>query len=285
MRFRDRRKILIASLAMGAVVALPAIVQAEDAETKPSRAEVTEATASENQVSPVLTTLPVLGSGLSLTIAMDDSGAIDSVGLDPADGTTTIKDGDHTAVFLLADGSTELIVKASGNSVQTKVKADATADAAGPGSWAADLFGNGVVTIPYTVAFDGNTPSITLGEIVVPAGVIVEVGEAETPRTSDENGLSFYKVSVKLTSGEDCAAVNLEAKTLVSEDGELLVAVSASLSSPSPAQCQPGEDDSASEVEGQDPGDEGLRVEELPGIGMPDKDLPHSSRDDSGAER
>ncbi len=233
MRFRDRRKTLIACLAMAIVVALPGIAQAGDEEKEPTGADptVTETTIPEHQITEVLSTLPVLGSGLNVTITRDDEGAISAVGLDPADGATIVKEKDHKVVFLLSDGDTEVVVKARGGFVQTKVKADATADVTGPGSWSADVFGNGAVTIPYTVSFDGNTPTITIGDVVVPTGVTAEVGEPKT-RTSDDGEKSFYKVKVKLTSdnGDDSAKVSFVAKTRVNDEGEIKVSLAVTVS-------------------------------------------------------
>jgi len=217
---------------MAVVVALPGIAQAEDAEKEPTGDEttVTESTTPEHQITEVLSTLPVLGSGLNVTITRDDEGAIASVGLDPADGATIVKEKDHKVVFLLSDGDTEVVVKARGGLVQTKVKADATADVTGPGSWSADVFGNGAVTIPYTVSFDGNTPTITIGEVVGPEGVTAEVREPKT-RTSDDGDKSSYKIKVKLTSGDDTAKVSFVAKTRVNDEGEVKVSLAVTVSS------------------------------------------------------
>jgi hypothetical protein len=214
---------------MATVTTLPGIAQAGDDIAQTETAD-TEAVTQENQVSVVLTTLPVLGTGLSVTINRDDSGAITSVGLDPADAATVIKEKDHKVAFLLNDGNTEVVVKARGQSVQTKVKADATADVTGPGSWSADVFGTGAVTIPYTVSFDGINPTVTLGEIVAPEGVTAEVGEPKV-RTSDDGDKSSYHVKVKLTSGDDRAKVSFAAKTHVNDEGQVEVRLAVTLSS------------------------------------------------------
>lgn len=232
MTFRDRRKTLIACLAMATVVALPGVAQAGDDKTEPTENEATETqpTTPDHQITEVLTTLNVLGTGLSVTITRDATGAIASVGLDPADGATLIKETDHKVVFLLGDGNTEVVVKARGQSVRIKVKADATIDVAGPGSWSADVFGTGAVTIPYTVSFEGITPTIAIGEIVAPEGVIAEVGEPKT-RTSDDGDKSSYKVKVRLTSGDDRAKVSFVARTYVNDEGEIKVGLTVTVSS------------------------------------------------------
>jgi len=223
---RRRRRILLAALAMAVTVALPGIAQAGDDETATTDSETT---APDTQITEVVSTLPVLGAGLNVTITRDDSGTISSVGLDPADGATIVKEKDHKVVFLLSDGDTQVVVKARKNSVQTKVKADATEDLTGPGAWTADVFGTGDVTIPYTVAFAGNTPIITIGEVIVPDGVVAETGEAKT-RAAEDGDKAFTKVKVRLTSGEESAKVSFVARTHVSEDGELRVSLTVSLS-------------------------------------------------------
>lgn len=232
MTFRERKRTLIGCLALAAVVALPGTALAEDDKTAPTESGTTDsaATSADHQVTEVLTTLPVLGTGLSLTITRDETGAIASVGLDPADAATVIKEKDHKVVFLLSDEDTVVVVKARGGSVRTKVKADATADVTGPGSWSADVFGNGIVTIPYTVSFDGITPTITIGEVIAPDGVIAEVGEAKT-RTSDDADKSFYKVKVKLTSDDERAKVSFVAKVSVDDEGETNVRLAVGLKS------------------------------------------------------
>lgn len=233
MGFRERRKTLIAVMAMTVMMALPGVAQAggDKTETDEGDPAVTEVTIPEHEVTEVLSTLPVLGSGLSVTITRDDTGAISSVGLDPADGATIIKENDHKVVFLLSDGNTEVVVKARGHSVQTKVKADATADVTGPGEWSADVFGTGAVTIPYTVSFVGNVPTITIGDVVAPDGVIAEVGEPKT-RASEDGDKAWYKVKVRLTTDDDRAKVSFVAKTYVNDEGELKVGLAVTLSTP-----------------------------------------------------
>ena len=232
MTFRERKSTLIACLTLAAVVALPGMALAGDDKTTSTESGTTESAAAgtDHQVSEVLTTLPVLGTGLSLTITRDDTGAIASVGLDPADAATVIKEKDHKVVFLLSDEDTVVVVTARGGSIRTKVKADATADVTGPGSWSADVFGNGIVTIPYPVSFDGITPTITIGEVIVPEDVTAEVGEAKT-RTSEEGDKSTYKVKVKLTSGDERAKVTFVAKVSVNDQGETRVRLAVDLKS------------------------------------------------------
>jgi hypothetical protein len=217
---------------MAVLLALPGMARAGDSDESTEEETVTttapESATTTHQVNEVVQTLPVLGSGLGVTITRDpETGAITVVGLDDA---TIVKEKDHKIVFLLGDGETEVVVKAKGGFVQTKVKANATADVTGPGSWSADVFGNGVITIPYNVTFDGNTPNIAIGDITLPPGVTAEVGDPKV-KTSDDGDKFYFKVKVKLTSGEEKAKVSFVAKVRVDDEGEMRVALSISLAS------------------------------------------------------
>jgi len=231
MRSVYRRKAPMWLLAVAVAMATPGVALADDDKTEAADTTVTEPESelTEEEITEVLSSLPVLGTGLNVTIARDDDGEIASVALDPADGSTVIKEKDHKMVFLLGDGDTRVVVKVRRDSIQTQVKADATADVTGPGSWSADVFGNGSVTIPYTVSFDGNAPAIAIGEIVTPEGVSAEVGEPKA-RVSDEGDKASFKVKVRLVSGEEKARVTLVAKTYVDDDGEVKVRFAVSLS-------------------------------------------------------
>jgi len=251
MGFRYRTRILLTALAMAVVTAMPGIAQAE---TEPTEDETTTTTTVPEvempPVTQVTSVLPVLGSGLTVSLTRDATGTITEVALDPS-GATIVKEGDHKVVFLLADGDTQVVVKsyskgegddgeATAGGVKTTVTADATADVTGPGSWSADVFGTGVVTIPYTVAFDGNTPSITIGEIVLPEGVTAEISEPKV-KTSDEK--SKFRIKVTLISGEDRAKVSFLASTHLDDDGELDVKLAVTLDARNHVRCGWDDDD------------------------------------------
>jgi hypothetical protein len=220
MTLRSRRTMWVTTLAVVLAIFWPGVAMAQDDGE------------SSQEPPPVLgevnATLPVLGSGLDVTIARDDKGHIESVSLDPSDGVTQVKDGDHRVVFLLGDGDTKVIVKSGHGGVQTKVKADDPADVSGDGVWTGDVFGTGVVTVPYTIAFDGNTPIITVGAITAPADVTFEIGEPKV-RASEDGQRAFSKVKVKLTSGDDDAVLVLAAKLKTNDEGETRVSVSTTL--------------------------------------------------------
>lgn len=219
MRLLIRRRMLVLTIAAAIAMTLPGAAQAHDTE---------EDETTTPAVTQITSTLPVLGSGLTVSLTRADDGAISQVAIVPSTGSTIVKENDHKVVFLLSDGDTEVLVRSGGGGAQTSARADATADVTGPGSWSADLFGTGLVTIPYTVSFTGNAPTITVGSLILPAGVTAEIGEPKI-KTSDDH--FSYRVKVKLTSGDDRAVVVLKATTHVNENGELQVALSVTLGS------------------------------------------------------
>lgn len=227
MTLVDRKRVWVTTLAVVMVMTLPGVALAHDSEEKDPEATIAEAETSQ-ELSSVLATLPVLGSGLNVTITRDDNGEIASVALDPSDSANQIKDGDHRVVFVLGEDGPRVIVKSAKGIVSTNVKADDPADAAGDGFWSGDVFGNGVITIPYNVSFDGITPTITVGTVTAPDGVTATVSEPRA-KTSDDGDRAVYKVKVVLESGDDDAVVKLYAKTKVNDEGETRVSVSATL--------------------------------------------------------
>lgn len=240
MTLVDRKRVWVTTLAVVMAMTLPGVALAHDSDEKDPEATTAEAETSQ-ELSSVLATLPVLGSGLNVTITRDEKGEIASVALDPSDGATQVKDGDHRVVFVLGEDGPRVIVKSAKGIVSTKVKADDPADAAGDGVWSGDVFGNGVITIPYNVSFDGITPTITVGTITAPDGVTATVGEPRT-KTSDDGDRAVYKVKVVLESGDDDAVVKLYAKTKVNDEGETRVSVSATLLSKDRAKWWWGKD-------------------------------------------
>ena len=243
LTIRGRSKALISGLVLTLMATLPGIAQAENVTTE----ETTTTTTPVPPVTQVTSVLPVLGSGLTVSLTRDATGVITEVALDPS-GATIVKEGEHKVVFLLADGDTQVVVKsfskgqgddATAGGVKTTVAADATADVTGDGSWSADVFGTGVVTIPYTVAFDGNVPSIAIGTIVLPDGVTAEVGDPKV-KTSDEK--SKFRIQVTLMSGENKAKVSFLASTRLDEDGQLKVKLAVTLNSRDHVKCGWGHD-------------------------------------------
>ena len=263
MQHRYRRKAMTWCLALAVILVTPGVALAGGDKADPEENTVTEpeTAVAEHEITEVLSSLPVLGTGLNVTITRGEDGEISAVALDPADGSTVVKENDHKMVFLLSDGDTEVVVKVRRNTIQTQVKADATADITGPGSWSADVFGNGAVTIPYTVSFEGNAPIITLGEIVTPEGVTAEAGEPKAG-ASDDGDKAFYKLKVRLASGEESAKVTLVAKTYVDDDGEVKVRFAVSVSDRSRHKHWDGDDDDRRRWDRDDDRDKGDHEDE-----------------------
>jgi hypothetical protein len=226
------------ALAGTLLLALPGVAMANDTES----GEETAPTEAEQpvQVEELSSTLPILGTGLAVSIQLDENGKIASVALDPdnpgAEGATVEKQTDHKVMFLLADGDTEIVVKAKKNYVVTKVKADSTDDIDGPGIWSADVFGNGEITVPYTVTFDGAVPTIEVGEITLPDGVSAEVGELRS-KASEDGNKAFAALKVEFTSGDQTAKLILSAKVFVNDEGETRVSVAATLAARDHVKC------------------------------------------------
>lgn len=236
------RKALIATLVTVMVLALPGVALANDnKDTSTTDQAVTTEEVPTPEPTEVLSTLPVtlpvLGAGLDITIVRDDQGAISSIALDP-NQADIVKETDHRVIFLLQeDGTTKISVKSGKGFVQTTVRADDTAKVTGDGAWSADVFGNGLVTVPYNVSFDGITPTISVGSVTTPAGVTAEVGELKT-KTSDDADKAYSKVKIQLTSGDQTATLTLKAKVYVTDEGATKVKVSATLSSRDRVKCR-----------------------------------------------
>ena len=230
------------ALAVLTAMMLPGVAYAHEGKEEPTEvAEEAETNEETPEVASVLSTLPVLGSGLDVTIERDENGVLTSVALDPASGSP-VKENDHKVVFLLGDGNTEVVVKSAKGIVQTKVKADDPADVSGDGAWTGDVFGTGIVTVPYFVSFEGNNPLITVGSITGPPDVVAEAGEGRL-KTSDDGDRAHYKVKVELTSGEQTAVLALKAHLKVDDDGTTRVVVAATLISNDRVDCWLGRGD------------------------------------------
>jgi hypothetical protein len=216
MQQKKKHRLLIPLLAVVVSMAMPGIAQAGDTETATTVPPVTEVT----------TSLPLLGTGLTVSLTRDDKGAISEVALDPSEGSTIVKENDHKVVFLLGDGDTKVSVKSAGKVVQTKVRADDPADVTGPGVWTADVFGTGPVVIRYEIGFDGNSPIITIGDIDTPEGVTAEVKD---PKIRTGEHFSSYRVKVKLTTEGAKATVAFKASTHVDDEGQTKVRLEVTL--------------------------------------------------------
>lgn len=206
------------------VIGVPA-VSADEADTGDSHREAGTDRLPPLGVEATETTLPVLGSQLAVTVTMNESGAIDSVALDR--DATVVREGDHRVVYELADGA-YVLVKAGPHRVTAKVRGDSVDDVTGPGSWSADVFGNGDVVISYRVGTDdAGNPTVSVERVTPPSGVEFEIGEAKS-RSSERRARA--KQVVMLSLGEDNARVVFAVSLKQRGDGTSKVSLAVSLS-------------------------------------------------------
>lgn len=227
MRRRAMAGIVVATALL--LIGMPAAV-ANDTETTDGADEAVHETKPERPpplaVSNVEAVLPVLGSQLTITIKMGESGVIESVALDR--DATVVKQGEHRVVYELAGGGTFALVKAGPHRVTAKIRSSSIADVTGPGTWTADVFGNGAVAIGYTVTTDpdGN-PTIAVNGVTPPPGVQYDIGDPKT-RSSDRGAKT--KVVVSLISGDETARVVFTVSSRQKKDGTVKATLAVSLS-------------------------------------------------------
>ena len=144
-----RRASAVASLALVALLALPGIAFAS---TNPQIAATGGMTA----------TLPILGGGVAVTVALDAAGDISGVTVgNPALAKTS--SSTDFAKFATADGKTSVTVKAAGSKMSISARVTTLADLVGTGNWSANVFGNGVSSAQYTIGDDGSgNPTVSL---------------------------------------------------------------------------------------------------------------------------
>ena len=148
---QTRRLVAVLAIAMAALIALPGMAFAA---TNPQIAATGGMTA----------TLPILGGGVSVTVALDQTGNISGVTVgNPALAQTKASTG--FVKFATSDGKTNVTVKAMGSKVSISAKATTLADLVGTGTWSANVFGNGVSSAQYTVGDDGSgNPTVSVAD-------------------------------------------------------------------------------------------------------------------------
>ncbi len=164
----------------------------------------------------VVVTVPLLGSPLVIDIVLDDNGNIQEVSLDPEAAGAEVESNEHRVRFRFEDGETKVEVKAKGSKLTTKVKTSSLENLLGPGSWSADLFGTGPVTVDYLVSDAGDgTPVVEILGIDAPPDVVVEQHEPEVETDGNETQASvkvrfaydgyekWLKIAVEVETGED----------------------------------------------------------------------------------
>lgn len=174
--------------------------------------------------SVVSSELPLLGSTISVTVTLDETGTITTVSVDPSLGDPTEEAG-HRVVFVTDGGETSVQVKAYGSWVSTKIRTTDIDKVTGPGVWEADVCGTGLVSVQYTVSVDG-APTITIDKVTTPADVVATVGD---PKAWASERWAFASASVKLT-GTECSRRLWISVSSYEKDGETKVSLSVSLS-------------------------------------------------------
>ena len=146
---RTRRLAAVLALSLMALIALPGMALAS---TNPQIAATGGMTA----------TLPILGGGVAVTVALDPAGNISGVTVsDPSLAKTT--SSNDFVKFATADGKTRVTVKAMGSKLSISARVTSLAELIGTGTWSANVFGNGVSSAQYTIGDDGSgNPTVAL---------------------------------------------------------------------------------------------------------------------------
>ncbi len=198
-----RRLGAVAALALAALVALPGV---SFAATNPQIAATGGMTA----------TLPILGGGVNVTVALDPAGNISGV---TVSNPALVKGASSNtfAKFATADGKTKITVRAWGSKMSLSARVTSLAELVGTGTWSANVFGNGTSSASYTIGSDSSgNPTVSLTD---PAPLASGVTwKAATPKTSMGDGgatassggtFSFQgftktlRIAVKVDKGED----------------------------------------------------------------------------------
>jgi len=151
------------------------------------------------EAGPTLVT--VFGTGITLSVTTDATGHLTAVDLTtglggPAvEGAVATEVSPHQVKFVLADGSTQIEVKAKGKSVKTEVEANTLAALTGAHQWSGELFGvgNGTTTVDFVIGGTDTAPTIT-GVVVSGLGTAVIM-----PSTESGDDGSEAKVRIELT--------------------------------------------------------------------------------------
>ena len=170
-----RRLGAVLAIALAALIALPGMAFAA---TNPQIAATGGMTA----------TLPILGGGVSVTVALDQAGNVSGVTVsDPS--LTQTKSSTGVVKFATADGKTKVVVKALGSKLSISAKATTLAELLGTGTWSANVFGNGVSSAQYTIGDDGSgNPTVSLTDpSPLASGVTWKAG---TPHPGKQGGAS-----------------------------------------------------------------------------------------------
>ena len=162
--------------------------------------------------------LPLLGTTLTVGVALDDVGNISGVTLDPSDTLSSTSTAKDVVKFSNADGSVKVTVKASGDRMAIKAKSS-LANLLGDGTWSADVFGTGKASVDYSIGKDADgNPTVTIGGISAPSGVLAtkldpkSTAATKKSKTSDGRAWAFAGVSFSHDGFTKRLSISISAK-------------------------------------------------------------------------
>jgi len=174
-QIRPPRLAALGALALVALLAMPTVAFAA---TNPQIARTGGMSA----------TLPILGGGVAVTVALDPAGSISGVTV----GNPALAKGDSSSDFVkfaTSDGKTRVTVRALGSRLSISARATTLAELVGTGTWKANVFGNGVSSASYTVGSDtSGNPTVTLGTPAPLASGVTWTASKPAARSDGKDG-------------------------------------------------------------------------------------------------
>jgi len=149
-----------------------------------------------------MSTMPLIGTGLQVDIALDTVGVIKTVDVNPLDGLAKTKSDPGYVRFATSDGKTSVSVLARGGRL-TLTERTTLANLIGTDRWSADVFGTKAKsTVDYMIGKDtSGNPTVTLGTISPAAGITAtaDVAKAKNVKTKLTGGWSVATAGVTFT--------------------------------------------------------------------------------------
>jgi len=183
------------------------------------------------------TTLPLLGTSLTVGVSLGPTGGISGVTLTPTGALSQMSSSATIVRFSNADGSATLKVRAAGSSLSVGARTKTLASLVGNGTWKGDVFGTGSPsTVAYTIGDDGSgKPTLAIGAINAGAGITATVDAPKTKTARKWStawaGVTFARegfvkhlaitVTVKLADSSASLAVTLSGKDRQRLEGTL----------------------------------------------------------------
>ena len=150
-----------------------------------------------------MSTMPLIGTGLQVDIALDTVGVITTVDVNPLDGLAKTKSDPGYVRFATADGKTSVSVLARGGRLSLTERTTLD-NLIGTNRWSADVFGTKAKsTVDYAIGKDtSGNPTVTIGTISPASGVTatVDVAKAKSVKTKFTGGWAVATAGVTFTS-------------------------------------------------------------------------------------